>query len=90
MKKLIHLQKTVFSLSLILFYLFNSTAQTLLPIIEDPAIVEINKLPAHASFFAYESVKLAQENDVNQSKRYLSLNGFWKFKWAKNPRRRTI
>ena len=90
MKKLIHFQKSLFSLCLMLFCFFNFTAQTLLPIIEDPAIVEINKLPAHASFFAYENVKFAQEKDVNQSKRYLSLNGFWKFKWAKNPSSRPV
>ena len=33
-----------------------------------PAIVEMNKLPSHASFFAFENVKFAQENDINQSK----------------------
>ena len=73
-----------------LFNFVDSTSQTLLPIIEDPAIVEINRLPSRASFFAFESVKFAQENDINQSKRYLSLKGFWKFNWAKNPSSRPV
>ncbi|MDC2982233.1 DUF4981 domain-containing protein [Bacteroidota bacterium] len=90
MIKLIHLQKTLFSICLMLVNFVDSTSQTLLPIIEDPAIVEMNKLPSHASFFAFENVKFAQENDINQSKRYLSLNGFWKFNWAKNPSSRPV
>ena len=73
-----------------LFYVFDSTSQTLLPVIEDPTIVEINKLPSRASFFAFENIRLAQENDIHQSKRFLSLNGFWKFKWAKNPSSRAV
>ena len=36
-------------------------AQTLDAIIENPQVVEINKLPARASFFAYESKKLAKK-----------------------------
>ena len=47
----------------------DSTSQTLLPIIEDPSIVEMNKLPSRASFFAFENVRLAQENDIHQSNR---------------------
>ena len=90
MIKLIRLQKILFSISLILFYVFDSTSQTLLPVIEDPTIVEINKLPSRASFFAFENIRLAQENDIHQSKRFLSLNGFWKFKWAKNPSSRPV
>ena len=70
MIKLIHLQKTLFSICLMMINFVDSTSQTLLPIIEDPAIVEMNKLPSHASFFAFENAKFAQENDINQSKRY--------------------
>ncbi len=53
--------------------------------VEDPAIVEINKEPARASFFPYESAKLAKADDPTQSKYYQSLNGDWKFHWVKNP-----
>ena len=62
---------------------FNS--QELLPIIEDPEIVGINKLPAHSSFFPFENLELSKSNNVNKSDRYISLNGYWHFKWSKNP-----
>ena len=68
---------------------FNSNhAQTLLPVIEDPSVVAINKLPAHASFFPFENLSLAKNNESSSSKRYLSLNGKWLFKWSKNPNSR--
>ena len=75
----------------LLFFGFNyNHAQTLLPIVEDPSIVHIDKLPAHSSFFPYESMKLAMENNPELSERYLSLNGFWKFNWAKHPASRPM
>ena len=68
---------------------FNSKhAQTLLPVIEDPSVVAINKLPAHASFFPFENSSLAKNNEPSSSKRYISLNGKWLFKWSKNPNSR--
>ncbi len=52
---------------------------------ENPKIVEINKEPAHTSFFGYESEQLANEGVMLQSAYYKLLNGNWKFSWAKNP-----
>jgi len=52
---------------------------------ESPKTVEINKEPAHASFFGYESERLADKGDMSQSAYYKLLNGNWKFSWAKNP-----
>lgn len=60
-------------------------AQTLDPIIENPEVFEINKLPARATFFSFESEALAQEYDFSKSKNHLSLNGVWKFNWVKSP-----
>ena len=75
----------------LLFFGFNySYAQTLLPIIENPSIVHIDKLPAHSSYFPYENMKLAMENNPELSNRYLSLNGYWKFNWAKHPAIRPV
>ena len=75
----------------LLFFGFNySYAQTLLPIIENPSIVHIDKLPAHCSYFPYESMKLAMANNPKLSIRYLSLNGYWKFNWAKHPASRPV
>ncbi|GAA3577611.1 glycoside hydrolase family 2 TIM barrel-domain containing protein [Snuella lapsa] len=60
-------------------------AQTLDPVIENPDVIEKNKLPARASFFAFDSEALAVENDITKSENYLLLNGVWKFNWSKNP-----
>ena len=38
---------------------------------QNPRIFEINKLPARAHFFAYESEKLAKQN----KRKYYSYNG---------------
>lgn len=46
---------------------------------------EENRLPMHASYFVYESESAALKNDWKQSSNYASLNGLWKFFWAKNP-----
>jgi len=65
-------------------------AQTLDSVIENPKIVEINKLPARATFFAYESMDLAKGNDPMVSGNYQSLNGTWKFKWTRSPEDRPV
>ncbi|MDD4646026.1 MAG: glycoside hydrolase family 2 TIM barrel-domain containing protein, partial [Bacteroidales bacterium] len=41
--------------------------------------------PMHASYFAYENQDLALKGAMENSDRYLSLNGWWKFKWVENP-----
>ena len=53
--------------------------------IEDPSTVEINKEPARATFFPYESVKVAKTGESANSKNFQSLNGDWKFHWVRNP-----
>jgi len=76
-------------LSLIgLFFLTFGNSQTLDPVIENPLVVEINKLPARASFFAFESTNLANANNVETSENYKSLNGTWKFNWSREPKDR--
>lgn len=44
------------------------------PEIEGPSIVKTNNEPARASFFNFESKKLAKKNDPTTSDRYRSLN----------------
>ncbi|GGZ87634.1 glycoside hydrolase family 2 TIM barrel-domain containing protein [Algibacter mikhailovii] len=68
-------------------YLLNY-GQSLRDVIENPNIVEINKLPARATFFAFETKDLAQANNIQASNNYKSLNGLWKFKWTRNPENR--
>lgn len=60
-------------------------AQTLDPVIENPDIIGINKLPARATFFPYNSLDLAVQNEENKAENYLLLNGIWKFNWVKSP-----
>ncbi|REL28269.1 DUF4981 domain-containing protein [Thalassotalea euphylliae] len=50
-----------------------------------PEIFEVNRLPARASFFAFESEKLAKNGNIERSKNYLSLNGEWQFNWVDRP-----
>ena len=45
-------------------------------------IFEDNRLEPRASFFAFENESITSKV---QSKRFLSLNGEWKFHWVKNP-----
>jgi beta-galactosidase len=58
------------------------------PQIEDPNVVEINKYPAHATSFPFESEKAAMYGDKSKSKWHLSLNKKWKFNWVRNPQER--
>jgi len=51
----------------------------------DETINEVNRMPMHASYFAFENEKTALKNDWNASANYQSLNGNWKFKWVEKP-----
>ena len=51
---------------------------------QNPKIFEINKLPARAHFFSYESEKLAKQNNPMLSQNFYSLNGSWKFNLSPN------
>jgi beta-galactosidase len=57
---------------------------------ENPKIFEVNKVPAHATFFSFENRALAQENDRTKSTNFISLNGVWKFNWVRDPAERPI
>ena len=65
-------------------------AQTLRPYIEDPGVVEENKLPARATFYTASSTENASADSPSYGDRYLSLNGIWKFKWSRSPEERPI
>ena len=81
-KRIIYIATLIISIS--------GFAQTLDSVIENPKVVEINKLPARASFFAYESMEMAKGNDPIVSENYQSLNGTWKFKWTRSPEDRPV
>ena len=51
----------------------------------NPEITHINALPARATLVAYDTMDEALKLDRDASKRKVSLNGTWKFNFAKNP-----
>ena len=65
-------------------------AQTLLPYVEDPAMVEENKLPARTTFFTTSKPDEASADAPSYGDRYLSLDGTWKFKWSRTPEERPV
>ncbi len=81
------LQLLIFSFALTVL----SCKQNLLPSVpkqlnhHNHEVFEENKLPPRATFFGYEKkTKLDKEN----SRRFLNLNGDWKFNFVKDPRQR--
>ena len=51
----------------------------------DHQIFEENKLPPSATYFGFESSEILEKEE---SKRFLRLNGDWKFNWVKDPKQR--
>lgn len=56
---------------------------------ENERINQINREPMHAHFVPYSSEKAALDKDISQERRH-SLNGTWKFNFAKNPDSRPV
>lgn len=54
----------------------------------DPNINEINRLPMHTNFFAYENEPSAKEGKMERSENFLTLNGYWMFNWVKDADQR--
>lgn len=50
----------------------------------DPLVNEINRLPMHSNYFAYETESLALKGVKENSTNFMTLNGLWKFFWVKN------
>ncbi len=52
--------------------------------IENPQVLQHNKLLPHATYIPYASGEQAFAQDATQSPWYLSLNGNWRFRWARH------
>jgi beta-galactosidase len=52
---------------------------------QDHTVFRINKMDAHAALFPFEKEALALNGEKTQSARFQSLNGLWKFHFAKKP-----
>jgi beta-galactosidase len=50
---------------------------------KDPRVNEVNRLPMHSSFFAFENDKAAK-GEKEQAANYMTLHGNWKFNWVKD------
>lgn len=57
---------------------------------ENPEVIEINRAPARATFFSYESESMAEAGTLDQSSNHISLNGDWKFNWVRKPTDRPV
>ncbi|MER2491753.1 glycoside hydrolase family 2 TIM barrel-domain containing protein [Catenovulum sediminis] len=57
---------------------------------ENPEIFAQNKLPASATFYAYESATLAEQQRREASNYFTSLNGEWSFNFVKKPADRPV
>lgn len=84
-------KKIIWTVTFITVVFFNMvSSQTTDSIIENPSVIEINKLPSRASFFPYKSIQDAENGEMEKVDNYLSLNGTWKFNWSKTPEERPV
>ena len=49
---------------------------------------ELNRMPMHTNYFAYENKELAIKNEPTLSENYMSINGKWKFFWVNDADKR--
>ncbi|MFG2647099.1 glycoside hydrolase family 2 TIM barrel-domain containing protein [Streptomyces sp. NPDC048436] len=54
----------------------------------NPRVFQVNREPARARLVPYASTADALRGDLAKSPYHRSLNGSWRFHWAKNPERR--
>lgn len=55
-----------------------------MPVWQNPTINQQNREPRRAVFFAYENLQKARIGNKNESTRYLSMEGMWKFNFVHN------
>ncbi len=68
----------------ILFILFTSIVNAQNNEWLDPNVNEVNRMPMHTHFFAYENEEMAMKGVKENSANFLTLNGYWKFNWVKD------
>ena len=56
----------------------------------DMQVNSLNRLPDHASFFAFNNFAMALDDDKERSADYLSLAGMWKFNWVADADQRPL
>ena len=58
--------------------------------LQDMQVNEVNRLPLHATFFAYENEATALKGEPQNSKNFVSLHGDWTFKGVENADQRPV
>ena len=85
------MKKRTALLSVLMGLAMNGNAQVAAPSYtewHDMEVNNVNRLPVHTTFFAFENEELALKGDMTKSKRFLSLHGNWKFNWVENADQR--
>lgn len=83
--------RTFYLLGFLLFFGTTVTsAQIIPPELENPQITGINNLPPHAWAIPFPDTKSFLGKSNTESPWCISLNGKWKFFWAKNPYERPV
>ena len=78
------MSKNLMASLLALFLAAAAGAQTKTERWLDPSVNRVNTKPNSSWFFAYESASLARDNRKEKSRRFLSLEGDWKFLFVKD------
>ena len=73
---------------LLLIPFFGFSQEQIQNLHNDHSVFGVNKLKPHADFFSFETASLASQKSVENSERFLSLNGDWKFLWVRSPKER--
>lgn len=73
-----------------LFACLSSIGQTKTNDWENPAIFDVNKEKAHATFMPFRSVNDMLTQKSTQSVYYKTLSGTWKFNWVRKPADRPV
>ena len=80
------MKKLFLFLCLVLWTMAVSAADD--PVWRNPYVNQQNREARRANFFAYENERMAAKGDKTLSERYLSLEGMWRFCFARNHNER--
>ena len=85
------MKKRIVLLAVLMGLAINFNAQVTAPTWtewHDMEVNNVNRMPVHTTFFAFENEELALKGDMTKSKRFLSLHGNWKFNWVETADQR--
>ena len=80
-----HAVSSKFHFTFLSLWLLSSVAMSQQPDWNNPKVLQVNTEAPHATMLAYPNQEAALQNDPTTLDWFQSLNGEWKFNWAKNP-----